>query len=177
MRINELAANLYCDSTTGTKGTNVTSATEYVSGPLHKTVHTFIGETVTIADDTGVASTVAWGKVYEFPAGLILCLGCVIDGTITLGLPAPSPTPGAVVSPWARGRHHRGHPGGHGGHLHARGGCGFCHQQGGYRGCRQRGHRPHRERGPLGGRHRHGCGHYIKPVVDDSETHTAVPAP
>lgn len=62
-------------------------ATEYGDGVLHKTVLTCTAVPLTFGDEAGQGQ---YGgvKVYDFPAGLILFLGAVIDGAMTLSAPA-----------------------------------------------------------------------------------------
>jgi len=74
------------------------SVREYYAGPLHKTVLTCAATPITITDDSGVAQ---YGgmvtALYTFPAGIICCLGAVIDGAVTLG------TTGTIIATWAGG--------------------------------------------------------------------------
>lgn len=62
-------------------------ATEYGTEILHRTLLTCTATPLTFGDeaDTGQFGGV---KVYDFPAGLILFLGAVIDGSMTLTAPA-----------------------------------------------------------------------------------------
>jgi hypothetical protein len=58
------------------------AAAEYGVGPLRKTVLTCSRTPISIADDAAVAQ---YGgvQVYDFPPGLLLFLGAVIDGALT----------------------------------------------------------------------------------------------
>lgn len=80
----------------GTKNGTTVTAAEYGEGILHKTVLTCTATPITISDD---ADTAQYGgvKVYDFPAGLILTLGAVIDGSVTLG------ATGTITNTWAGG--------------------------------------------------------------------------
>jgi hypothetical protein len=73
------------------------AAAEYGDGVVHKTVLTLTATPVTIADDAGVAQYGGTGKIYDFPEGLIMTLGAVIDGAVTLG------TTGTIIATWAGG--------------------------------------------------------------------------
>lgn len=63
---------------------------------VHSTVLTCAATPISIADD---AAVVQYGgvKIYTFPEGLIQVLGCVIDGSVTLG------TTGTIINTWAGG--------------------------------------------------------------------------
>lgn len=92
----ESGATVACESGLGAAaGTNVTAA-EYGDGILHKTVLTLAATPITIADDAGQAQ---YGgvKIYDFPAGLLLTLGAVIDASVTLG------ATGTITATWAGG--------------------------------------------------------------------------
>ena len=71
-------------------------ATEYGDGVLHKTVLTCTALPITIADDEGVAQY-GGAKVYDLPEGLIMTMGAVIDGAVTLG------ATGTITDTWAGG--------------------------------------------------------------------------
>lgn len=77
----------------GAKNGATVGVTEYGDGILHKTVLTCTATPITISDDAGVAQ---YGgvKVYDFPAGLILTLGAVIDGALTAGVT------GTIIDAW-----------------------------------------------------------------------------
>lgn len=71
----------------GTKNSSSTVAVaEYGVGTIHKTVFTCTATPISFADDAGVAQ---YGgvKLYDFPAGHIVTIGAVINGSLTL--PAP----------------------------------------------------------------------------------------
>lgn len=71
----------------GTAATNVT-ATEYGDGVIHKTLLTCSAFSLgTAGDEAGVGQYLG-AKLYDFPAGLIMTLGAVIDGAVTLAAPA-----------------------------------------------------------------------------------------
>lgn len=80
----------------GAKSGTTVTATEYGDGVLHKTVLTCTATPITIADD---ADTAQYGgvKVYDFPIGMLLTLGAVIDGAVTLG------ATGTITDTWAGG--------------------------------------------------------------------------
>jgi hypothetical protein len=63
------------------------AATEYGEGILHKTVLNCTATPLTFGDEAGQGQF-GGVKVYDFPAGLILTLGAVIDGQMTLTAPA-----------------------------------------------------------------------------------------
>lgn len=71
----------------GAKNGATVSASESGDGILHKTVLTCTATPLTFGDEAGVGQ---YGgvKVYDFPEGLILTLGAVIDGSMTLTAPA-----------------------------------------------------------------------------------------
>jgi hypothetical protein len=73
------------------------SVTEYGDAILHKTVITCTATPVTITDDAGVAQYGGTGKLYDFPEGLLVTFGAVIDGSVTLG------TTGTITNTWAGG--------------------------------------------------------------------------
>lgn len=72
-------------SATGTANGATVVASEYVWGPFHRTTLTCTATPITVADDAGVAQYGGAGKVYDFPQGLIQCLGAVVTGSITMG--------------------------------------------------------------------------------------------
>ena len=81
----------------GAKNGSTVSVVEYGDGILHKTVITCVDTPVSIADDAGVAQYGGCGKIYDFPAGLLLTLGAVVSGTLTLG------TTGTIIATWGGG--------------------------------------------------------------------------
>lgn len=92
-----LADALQTTSGVGAKNGSTVVATEYGDGVIHKTVLTCTATPVTITDDAGVAQYGGAGKVYDFPTGLLLSLGAVINGLVTLG------TTGTIINTWAGG--------------------------------------------------------------------------
>lgn len=66
----------------GAKNGATVAAVEYGNGVIHKTILTCTATPITMGDEAGVGQ---WGgtKVYDFPAGLILSLGAIIDGSVT----------------------------------------------------------------------------------------------
>lgn len=66
----------------GTKNGSTITVQEFGDGVIHKTVLTCVATPIAMTDDAGVAQ---YGgvKVYDFPAGLIMTLGVVIDGSFT----------------------------------------------------------------------------------------------
>jgi len=81
----------------GAKNGATVSVAEQGDAILHRTVITCAATPVTITDDAGVAQYGGTGKLYDFPEGLILTLGAVIDGSVTLG------TTGTITTTWAGG--------------------------------------------------------------------------
>lgn len=82
-------------SSAGAKNGATVAATETIGG-LRKTVLTCTATPLTISDDAGVAQY-GGGKIYDFPEGLILTFGAVIDGAVTLG------ATGTFIDTWAGG--------------------------------------------------------------------------
>lgn len=80
----------------GAAGAATVSAAEYGDGVIHKTVLTCTALPITISDDAGVAQY-GGAKVYDFPEGLIMTMGAVIDGALTLGVT------GTIINTWAGG--------------------------------------------------------------------------
>ena len=80
----------------GAKNGVTVTAVEYGDGVLHQTVLTLTATPITIADD---ADTAQYGgvKIYDFPAGCIVILGAVVDGSATLGVT------GTFINTWAGG--------------------------------------------------------------------------
>lgn len=68
----------------GTKNGSTVSVSERGNAVVHKTILTLTATPISVADDAGVAQ---YGgvKVYTFPAGLIMTLGAVLTGNLTLG--------------------------------------------------------------------------------------------
>jgi hypothetical protein len=66
----------------GAKNGATVSVEEFGDGVMHKTVLTCTALPISIADDAAVAQF-GGVKVYDFPAGLIMTLGAVIDGSLT----------------------------------------------------------------------------------------------
>lgn len=71
------------DVEAGAKNGATVTATEYLSGFLHKTVLTLTATPVTLTDDAAVGQ---YGgvKVYDMPAGNFVFLGATLDATLTL---------------------------------------------------------------------------------------------
>ena len=69
--------------TTGAKNGTTVAVEERGNGILNQTILTCTATPITFTDDPGVAQ---YGgvKVYDFPAGLIVTMGAVIDGSLTL---------------------------------------------------------------------------------------------
>lgn len=76
------AADDLANGTVGTPNGSTVTAKEYGDGVLHKTVLTCTATPISILDDAAVAQ---YGgvKVYDFPEGLLLFHGAVIDGALT----------------------------------------------------------------------------------------------
>lgn len=76
------AADDLANGTVGTPNGATVTAKEYGDGVQHKTVLTCTATPISISDDAGVAQ---YGgvKVYDFPEGLLLFQGAVIDGSLT----------------------------------------------------------------------------------------------
>lgn len=70
-------------SAVGAKAGSTVTETTLVDGPVRKVKLTCAATPIVFADDAGVAQ---YGgvKVYDFPAGLLLFFGAVIDGSLTL---------------------------------------------------------------------------------------------
>ena len=81
----------------GTPNGSTVTVKEYGSDVLHRTVLTCTATPVTITDDAGVAQYGGTAKLYDFPEGLLVTLGAVIDGSVTLG------TTGTITNTWAGG--------------------------------------------------------------------------
>lgn len=81
----------------GAKNGSTLKVQEYGNGVINKTVITCTATPITIADDAGVAQYGGAGKIYDFPAGLLVTFGAVIDGSVTLG------TTGTITNTWAGG--------------------------------------------------------------------------
>lgn len=64
---------------------SVALVTESGAGAVHKTVLTFTNAPIAILDDADVAQ---YGGLlaYTFPAGLIMTLGAVVEGSLTAGV-------------------------------------------------------------------------------------------
>lgn len=80
----------------GAKNGATVAAAEYGEGLVHKTVLTLTATPITIADDANVAQ---YGgvKIYDFPEGVVVTLGAVIDAACTLG------ATGTITNTWAGG--------------------------------------------------------------------------
>lgn len=81
----------------GAKNGSTVSVVEQGNSVLHKTIITCTATPVTITDQAGTVQYGGTGKLYDFPEGLLLTLGAVIDGAITLG------TTGTITNTWAGG--------------------------------------------------------------------------
>lgn len=75
----------YTEDGVGAKNGATVAAVEYGDTIWHRTILTCTATPVTISDDAGVAQ---YGgvKIYDFPAGLIITMGAVIDGALTAGV-------------------------------------------------------------------------------------------
>lgn len=71
----------------GAKNGATVTAVEHGDGVIHKTVLTCTATPLTFGDEAGQGQF-GGVKVYDFPLGLICCLGAVINGSITLTAPA-----------------------------------------------------------------------------------------
>ena len=73
---------------------SVALVTESGAGAVHKTVLTFTNAPIAILDDADVAQ---YGGLlaYTFPAGLIMTLGAVVEGSLTAGVT------GTIIDNWA----------------------------------------------------------------------------
>lgn len=81
----------------GAKNGATVSVVERGNDIIHKTILTCTATPVTITDDAGVAQYGGTGKLYDFPEGLLVTFGAVIDGSVTLG------TTGTIINTWAGG--------------------------------------------------------------------------
>lgn len=95
------AINTTGDSTTtanvGAKNGSTVTVVERGNDIIHKTIITCTATPVTITDDAGVAQYGGTAKLYDFPEGLLVTFGAVIDGAVTLG------TTGTITNTWAGG--------------------------------------------------------------------------
>lgn len=78
-------------------GATVTADEQGIGGVLQKTVLTCTATPVTITDDANVAQYGGTGKLYDFPEGLLVIFGAVVDGSVTLG------TTGTITTTWGGG--------------------------------------------------------------------------
>lgn len=86
----KLLADTEADVTSSSTGAGTASGTGVVAaesglGGFHKTVLTLTNTPVTITDDAGVAQYGGTGAVYVFPQGLVVPMGVVLTGNLTLG--------------------------------------------------------------------------------------------
>lgn len=72
-------------SNVGASNGATVSAVESSDGYINKTVLTLTATPVTVADDAGVAQYGGTAKIYDLPDGAISFLGCVVDGSLTMG--------------------------------------------------------------------------------------------
>lgn len=69
----------------GTKNGSTVSVVEKGNSVIHRTILTLTATPITVTDEAGV-SQYGGVKVYTFPAGLIMTLGAVLTGSLTLGV-------------------------------------------------------------------------------------------
>jgi hypothetical protein len=81
----------------GAKNGATVSVVERGNDILHKTIITCTATPVTITDEAGTVQYGGTGKLYDFPAGLLVTFGAVVDGAVTLG------TTGTIITTWAGG--------------------------------------------------------------------------
>jgi hypothetical protein len=94
-QVTELGTDILCDQP-GVITIATEKVTEIYAGPIHKTIMTFTTTPITVTDDSGQGQYGgAVTAIYTFPAGCILFLGAVIDGSVTLG------TTGTITNTWA----------------------------------------------------------------------------
>jgi len=81
---NKLLVTQPIDSNFGIGAPNgaTVSVVEHGNGVIHQTVLTCTATPITMVDDAGVAQF-GGVKVYDFPLGALLTLGCVMDGDFT----------------------------------------------------------------------------------------------
>lgn len=72
-------------NTPGTVSGTGVKADEHSAGLIQRTTLRLTNTPVTITDDAGVAQYGGTGLLYTFPQGLIMTLGAVVTGTLTLG--------------------------------------------------------------------------------------------
>ena len=73
------------DGTPGALNGATVKVTETGLGIWKKTRLTLTNTPVTITDDAGVAQYGGTGKIYDFPEGMLVTLGAVVTGSLTLG--------------------------------------------------------------------------------------------
>lgn len=97
--LNNASGNLQVTdvASVGAKYGSTVTVQEYGTGIINKTVITCTATPVTITDESGTVQYGGTGKLYDFPAGLLVTFGAVIDGAITLG------TTGTITDTWAGG--------------------------------------------------------------------------
>lgn len=83
-----VSGNIITTVGNGAKNGGTVTAVENGDGVLHKTVLTCASTPIGSIGDEAGQGQYGGVKVYDFPEGLILTLGCVIDGAVTLASPA-----------------------------------------------------------------------------------------
>ena len=81
----------------GAKAGATVTVVEHGDTVLHKTVFTCTALPITMADEADVIQH-GGVKIYDFPAGLLLALGAVIDGSVTT--PVHDHASGGTIAAW-----------------------------------------------------------------------------
>ena len=81
----------------GAKAGATVTVVEHGNTVIHKTVFTCTNLPITMADEAGVIQH-GGAKIYDFPAGLLLTLGAVIDGSVTT--PVHDDASGGTIATW-----------------------------------------------------------------------------
>ena len=90
-------ANVLTTIGIGAKNGATVAAVEAGMGILHRTTLTCTATPITMSDESGVGQ---WGgtKLYDFPAGVIVTFGGVIDGSVTT--PVHDHSSGGTIATW-----------------------------------------------------------------------------
>lgn len=81
----------------GAKAGATVTAVEQGSGVIHRTILTCVATPITMADEAGVVQH-GGVKLYDFPEGLILSLGALINGDVTT--PVHDHASGGTIATW-----------------------------------------------------------------------------
>lgn len=81
----------------GAKNGSTVTVVEHGNAVVHRTVFTCTATPITMADEAGVIQH-GGVKLYDFPAGLLMTLGAVIDGSVTT--PVHDDASGGTIATW-----------------------------------------------------------------------------